>query len=127
MIKAVLDTNILVSAFWKRPSNAGRIIDMVVSRQIIPCYNADIILEYKGVLNRPKFKFPASDISNILDLIKKEGMSILPQPSTAHFIDESDRIFYDAARACAAYLITGNRKHYPDEPFIVSPAEFLML
>ena len=125
MVKAVLDTNILVSALWKQPSNAGRIIDMVVLRQIIPCYNADIILEYKGVLCRPKFKFTVPDISNLLDLIKKEGMSVLQQPSTIPFIDESDRIFYDTAKTCGAYLITGNLRHYPDAPFIISPSEFL--
>jgi hypothetical protein len=38
--------------------------------------------------------------------------------------DESDRKFYDAAKACHAILITGNQKHFPKENFIVSPAEF---
>ena len=125
MAKVVLDTNVLVSALWKHPSNASRLVDMIVSGQIIPCYNAEILIEYKGVLSRPKFKFPASDISNLLNLIKIEGIAILPQQSAIPFADESDRIFYDAAKTCDAYLITGNRKHFPDEPFIMSPSEFL--
>ena len=29
--------------------------------------------------------------------------------------DESDRIFYDTAKAVNAYLVTGNLKHYPEE------------
>jgi hypothetical protein len=41
--------------------------------------------------------------------------------------DESDRKFFDAAKTCGAVLITGNKKHYPPEPFILSPAEFLSL
>jgi hypothetical protein len=39
--------------------------------------------------------------------------------------DETDRKFYDVASACGALLITGNLKHYPSEPFIISPAGFL--
>jgi putative PIN family toxin of toxin-antitoxin system len=36
-----------------------------------------------------------------------------------------NRKFFDAAKTCGAVLITGNKKHYPPEPFILSPAEFL--
>ena len=41
--------------------------------------------------------------------------------------DESDRKFYDAAKFCNAYLLTGNKKHYPKDPLVLSPAEFLVL
>jgi len=125
MIKVVLDTNVLVSAFWTRPGNAGKIIDMVIARQLIPCYNAKVLLEYMEVLNRPKFKFPSSDVNNLLALIKNEGISVITQHSSIPFNDESDRVFYDVATACGAYLITGNLKHYPDEPFILTPGQFL--
>jgi len=125
MNKVVLDTNVLVSAFWKRPGNAGKIIDMVITRQLIPCYNAKVLLEYLDVLNRPKFKFSSSDVNNLLELIKIEGISVIAQRSSIPFVDESDRIFYDIATACRAYLITGNLKHYPNEPFIITPGKFL--
>jgi len=125
MNKVVMDTNVLVSAFWKKPSNAGQIIDMVVTRQLIPCYNAKILLEYLDVLNRPKFKFSSSDVNNLLELIKIEGISVIAQQSTIPFVDESDRKFYDIATACGAYLITGNLKHYPNKPFILTPGQFL--
>ena len=39
--------------------------------------------------------------------------------------DETDRIFYDTAKASGAILITGNLKHFPSEPFIMKSAEFL--
>jgi len=41
--------------------------------------------------------------------------------------DESDRIFYDTAKENGTILITGNTKHYPNEAFIVTPANFLVL
>ena len=40
-------------------------------------------------------------------------------------IDETDRIFYDTAVSSGATLITSNKKDYPNEPFILTPAEFL--
>ena len=32
---------------------------------------------------------------------------------------------YDTAIASGAVLVTGNKKHYPEEPIILSPTEFL--
>ena len=123
----VFDTNILVSALWRRPSNAAHIIDLVAANYLQPCHNAQILTEYKSVLLRPRLKFSANDVNNLLDLIIKEGISILSPISTIPFVDESDRKFYDVARSCGAILITGNTKHYPKEPFILKPAEFLEL
>ncbi|MDR1001180.1 MAG: putative toxin-antitoxin system toxin component, PIN family [Clostridiales bacterium] len=124
-LKIVLDTNILLSALWKRPSNPAQIVDLVAMRQLTPCYNAQILAEYSGVLNRPKFKFSSYDATNLLDLIKKDGLSLLARPSLIPFPDESDRVFYDLARENSAVLITGNTKHYPVEAFIMTPAAFL--
>jgi len=39
--------------------------------------------------------------------------------------DETDRVFYDTAKASGAILITGNIRHYPAMPFIMTPADFL--
>ena len=41
--------------------------------------------------------------------------------------DEDDRVFYDTAVKAEAYLITGNKKHFPLEPFIVYPVNFLRI
>ena len=127
MKRVVVDTNVLVSALWTRQGNASRIVDMIVTRALQPCYNSEIMSEYKNVLSRPNFKFSGTDISNLLEIIKSEGISILTVPSRIHFIDESDRVFYDVAKACNAYLITGNKKHFPPEAFILNPAEFFCI
>ena len=62
----------------------------------------------------------------MIDNIKKFGKAITTDKSTVALPDESDRIFYDVARASEAILITGNTKHFPNEPFIMTPAEFLV-
>jgi hypothetical protein len=36
-------------------------------------------------------------------------------------------VFYGAAKSAGADLITGHYKHYPQEAFILTPAEFLKL
>jgi len=46
---------------------------------------------------------------------------------TLSFNDESDRVFYEVAKSAGAYLVTGNAKHFPDEPFIISPAKCVEL
>jgi hypothetical protein len=38
---------------------------------------------------------------------------------------QTDRKFYDVAKATDAILITGNTKHYPNEPFVLTPAAFV--
>lgn len=125
MIKVVLDTNVLVSALWKQGGKPFQILDLVVLRQLTPCYTAEILMEYRGVLSRDRLKFLPSDIENLLNLIHKEGIAVIAMPSTIPFIDESDRIFYDTAKSADAHLITGNKKHFPEEPFICTPADFL--
>jgi putative PIN family toxin of toxin-antitoxin system len=121
-IAVVVDTNVLVSALWKRPSHPAQIVDLIALHRIQPCFNAQIITEYRDVLSRPRLGFHPYDIDNLMELIEKEGMSFLAQPSAIPFADESDRVFYDLAKAANAFLITGNVKHYPMEPFIMTPA-----
>jgi len=127
MIKVVLDTNVLVSALWTANGNPKRILDMVGKNEIKPCYDYRLIAEYEYVLNRPKFKFPIRDISGVIARIKAKGMAVTAAESTISFVDETDRAFYDVAVSCGAYLVTGNKKHYPNEQFILSPVEFLEL
>jgi hypothetical protein len=45
--------------------------------------------------------------------------------SQVNLPDEADRKLYDVAEAAGAILVTGNKKHYPDEPFTKDPAEFM--
>jgi putative PIN family toxin of toxin-antitoxin system len=125
MRKAVLDTNILVSALWTPRGNPARILALMPLGKIIPCYNYQIIEEYRAVLERPKLKFSESKTGELLRDIERYGISVVSETSAVSLPNESDRKFYDTAKICGAFLITGNIKHYPREPFIVSPAEFL--
>jgi putative PIN family toxin of toxin-antitoxin system len=122
-----LDTNVLVSALWTPAGNAAKIVSMIPSDTIIPCYSLEILDEYRSVLYRAKFDFPLDEVDDILSDIANYGMITIPKTSAFEMSDESDRKFYDVAKALGALLITGNKRHFPHEPFVVTPAEFLSL
>ena len=54
-----------------------------------------------------------------------QGIQVFSKASNIPLPDESDRKFYDTAKAVAAILVTGNAKHYPpDDPLIMTPRDF---
>ncbi|MCL2747147.1 MAG: putative toxin-antitoxin system toxin component, PIN family [Oscillospiraceae bacterium] len=122
--KVVIDTNVLVSALWSENGNSAEIIKMIPN-DIVPCFGDSIFEEYTEVLNRPKFAFSTNKKEELLAKMKEFGEAVTPEKSDIPLPDETDRVFYDTATASGATLITGNKKDYPDEPFILTPAEFL--
>ena len=121
----VIDTNVLVSAFWSRNGNCAQISALMVNRKIIPCYDYRIMEEYIQVLSRPKFGFEQWEIDAFLSQLRHDGISVLAKTIDMPFVDESDRKFYEVARHCDARLITGNSGHFPDDGLAIPPVAFL--
>lgn len=121
----VVDTNILVSALWSRNGAPARAVGLVLSGQLTPCYDHRIMLEYRQVLQRPKFRFQPSEINALLAWIKQLGRSVVPAPVDIPFVDEADRKFYEVAKYCGAVLIMGNLKHFPNDDAVMSVSDFL--
>ena len=121
----VIDTNVLVSAFWSKKGTPAQILALVQNGRLTPCYDSRIFAEYRRVLRRPKFNFSEWEITGVLTQIESDGVSVVPCPLTAPFTDEEDRKFYEVARHCNATLITGNLKHFPKDELVQSAAEFL--
>ena len=121
----VIETNIMVSALWSRRGAPARAVGLVLSGHLIPCYDHRIMLEYRQVLQRPKFRFRPSEINALLDWFKQTGRSVIPAPVDISFVDEADRKFYEVAKYCGAVLITGNLKHFPNDDAVMSVSDFL--
>jgi putative PIN family toxin of toxin-antitoxin system len=125
-MRAVLDTNILISATWSPKGVPAQVTQKAIRKEFEIFYSKEPFAEYDSVLRRPKFSFPESVIRDLLDSIQSAGSEVLWVPSKEPpFIDESDRKFYDIAKTNGCLLVTGNAKHYPKEPMVVSAGEFL--
>jgi putative PIN family toxin of toxin-antitoxin system len=121
----VLDTNILVSALMSPSGNPAQVYRMFLAGTLDLAYSAGILAEYKDVLYRRHLRLSVNGAGAMIVAVRQFGERIDPVPSTIAMPDEDDRVFYDTAKSASAYLITGNTKHYPLEPFILAPAEFL--
>lgn len=127
---AVIDTNLLVSALLSRNMEAATVLvlEHLFSGDVIPVYNDDILSEYAEVLQRKKFKFSESLVQTLLDTIKKFGYYVIPSPTGETLPDMKDLPFYEVSMDTQdknSYLVTGNLKHFPKKPFIVSAREFI--
>ena len=101
-------------------------MEAVFERQIVPLYDNEIISEYADVLHRKKFGFAENLINSYLNAMKKEGVLAQRVKSTEHFPDPKDIVFYEVALSKEdAFLVTGNKKHFPQKPIVVTPAEML--
>lgn len=126
---AVIDTNVLVSALLKPDSVPGLVIAEALVGNIIPLLHDDILREYQDVLSRRKFRFDLRDVQVAIDGLVMRGI-FADAGSFDDFIpDPKDAVFYavtmEKRRNGEAYLVTGNTKHFPVRPFVVTPKEML--
>lgn len=127
---AVIDTNVLISALLSKHNDSAtvQVIERMIIGEIIPVYSAEIMTEYREVLNRKKFKFPQEMINYILSAVEKFGIMVEPTASNAILPDMKDLPFYEVVlekKNDGAYLVTGNLKHFPAKPFIVTARQML--
>ena len=128
MIYAVVDTNVFVSALWTKNEQSAtfRVAKLLQQGKFKALYNEEILAEYQEVLSRPKFNFPKEAIATIIAYVKEYGIHSDCVPYNEKMPDEDDRVFYEVALSKEdAYLVTGNQKHFPVTPIVVTPAEML--
>ena len=94
--------------------------------RIIPLYNDDIIKEYDEVLHRAKFKLSEEQISTVIEHVKENGIDSSRFPYAGEMPDEDDRVFYEVCLSKEdSFLVTGNLKHFPKEPQVITAAEMM--
>ena len=125
----VIDTNVLVSALITRNENSPtvQILRFLANGNIVPVYSDEIVKEYNEVLRRDKFKLPEIIIINLLKDIMDNGLKVTELTEVNEVMpDPKDIVFYAvtlSAQDKDAFLVTGNGKHFPEKPFIVTPTE----
>ena len=130
-IYAVIDTNVLVSALLRWDSVPGAVMEQALIGSIVPLLSDDIMAEYEEVLRRKKFPFREQDIRTLIDGIRMRGVFIDPEKVNENMPDPKDVIIYEvtmeARKNDDAYLVTGNVKHFPLKPYVVTPREMLTI
>lgn len=126
---AVIDTNVIVSAMLKWDSVPGNVLELTFQGPIIPVLNEDILKEYTEVLSRPKFHLTEDIIKTVINEIKKLAIFVDAEELNIELPDPKDRVFYEVVmeerKLEEAYLVTGNIKHFPEKPFVVTPRQMI--
>lgn len=128
MIYAVFDTNVLVSAMITHNANSAtvKVVEAIGEGKIVPLYNDEIVAEYDEVLCRAKFGLLRIKVKRLIATLKSKGVNSDRVASGETFSDASDAVFYEVALSKEdAYLVTGNIKHFPVSPIVVTPAEMV--
>ena len=130
MIYAVIDTNVLVSALLTKSEKAptAMVLKSVMNGHVTPLLNKEICAEYLDVLSRSKFHFTPSLVKQQLEAIEKRAVYTGRVKSKEVFPDADDVVFYEVALSREdSYLVTGNTKHFPKNPIVVTPAEMMRI
>jgi predicted nucleic acid-binding protein len=113
MVRAVLDTNVVVSALRSRRGPAFRLLSLVGTGRFEIGLSVALALEYDEVARRAS-PVSAGELDTILACLcseaHKQRIFFLWRPSTP---DPGDEMVLDLAVACrASHLVTFNVRHF---------------
>lgn len=130
MIYAVIDTNVLVSALiTHNPESATvKVLRHLFEGHFKALFDFDIVEEYTEVLHRKKFPIHPEIADGLISYITEHGIDCIRSEYNHAMPDEDDRVFFEVALSVdESFLVTGNLKHYPVTPKVISPADFIKL
>ena len=128
-VYAVFDTNVLISALLSKREDSPTVLllNHVLDGRIVLVYNEEIVSEYQEVLHRDKFGFSDERIKTVLEVVRT-GLCLGRTPSNEIFPDQDDAVFYEVALSKeGTFLITGNLRHFPKSPIVVTPVEMISI
>ena len=130
-MKAVIDTNVLVSGLSNPNGPPGRIVDLLRAGSLALVVDDRILAEYRDVLRREYLQryFSPLDREAIIDYIEHEAYRTGSQTVVHDLPDAGDIPFLEAALAAEVPLVIGNKKHFPRSQRkgcrVLDPSEFL--
>jgi putative PIN family toxin of toxin-antitoxin system len=114
MIRVVLDTNIIVSALLQPLGPPAEVLLLALGTSLQMCISGDIFAEYEEVIRRPRFRLPEETLATAMETIRAKALWVRPVQTVQVCSDPDDNIFLECAQAArAAYLVTGNLRHFP--------------
>jgi len=114
MIRVVVDTNIIVSALLQPLGPPAQVFFLAINGSIQLCISGNVYAEYEEVIRRPRFRRDERVVTTTLHTIREKALWVRPAGSVRACADLDDDIFLECAQAArAAYLVTGNIRHFP--------------
>ena len=113
--RAVVDTNVLVSALLKRGSFPDVVAQGVRNGQLQPVVCEEIVREYVDVLRRPRLGLSQRYAMDLLEVFgaQAQWVRITPYLAALKLPDPGDWPFVATALAAECPVITGNTRHFP--------------
>jgi uncharacterized protein len=118
VIRAVVDTNVLVSGLLSPLGNEALIILAIHQGRLRPCFTEAIVAEYTEVLARPKFSFPPDEVAALIAMFRRTREVFDSEAAPVASPDPGDTKFLQCAHtAQAEFIVTGNKRHFPNTPY----------
>lgn len=129
-MRAVLDTNVLVSAMLSPEGNCARVLAAAATGRFTVVLDERIMAEYVSVVGRPKLDIAPHESELILGQLETFAEKVAAPPAGLSLPDETDAKFVEVALASGAdCVVTGNTRHFPSKACgkvrILTPAQFL--
>jgi putative PIN family toxin of toxin-antitoxin system len=109
----VVDTNVFVSAAITPGGVCDQLLQCAVAGLFVPAWDNTLLLEYREVLHRPKFRLSKASVRALLSALPQSGF----HPGAAMKLelpDPDDLPFVAVAVACGDQtVVTGNPDHFP--------------
>lgn len=133
-MKAVIDTNVLVSGLLSPSGAPAQVLDLVITGHLTAVFDDRILAEYRTVLSRPKFGLTKEERKAVMGLLENNGQHITAPPLKLDLPDPDDMPFIEVAvEGLCDFLVTGNKKHFPARAIgrltgsllVVTPADLI--
>jgi predicted nucleic acid-binding protein len=131
MTRAVIDTNVVVSGFLSPDGPPGRIVEWLRAGIVQAVLDDRVAAEYAGVLARPRFGLPPSEVNIVLAAIRSAAwwVEVGAEDVACDLPDPGDAPFLECARAAGVPLVTGNLRHFPKsvarQVAVLTPARYV--
>jgi uncharacterized protein len=130
-VKAVVDTNVLVSGLINMHHAPGRIVDRIRTKALQLVVDDRILAEYRSVLLSTRLRkwVGEEDARDLLVFLFLDSEHIVAISLVQGLPDPGDVPFLEVAMTANVPLVTGNRKHFPEQLCrghrIMAPSEFV--
>jgi uncharacterized protein len=132
MIRVVLDTNIIVSAYLNQEGLPFFILKLALAGNFQLCASEDVLVEYAELLQRKSYPMDVRRARLLLQKIRATCDIVQSAGGLRVTKDPDDNIFMECALAAKAhYVVTGNTDHFPKKRWkytsVITPRMFINL